>query len=178
LKAGKIIVVMGVTGCGKSSVARELANQLGTAFVDADDYHPKTNIEKMSAGIPLTDIDRWPWLNVVSTVLNDEVASNQIVVAACSMLRRAYRDHLIEKTHASVVFIYLSGTRDTIAERMSQRQNHFMPMTLLESQFQILEPPDPDESAIQIDIKSSITEITQLIRDQIDVSDLTKTHDE
>lgn len=175
MKDKKIIVVMGVTCCGKSSVARELANQLGTAFVDADDYHPKTNIEKMSDGIPLTDIDRWPWLNAVSTVLNKEVSNNQMAVSACSMLRRAYRDHLIERTNAPVVFVYLSGTRDTIAERMAQRKNHFMPMTLLESQFQILEPPGPDESAIQIDIKYSISKITQIIRDQIGFGDLAKT---
>ncbi|MBU9698633.1 gluconokinase [Rhodobacteraceae bacterium HSP-20] len=136
------IVIMGVSGCGKTSVGQALAARLGAAFVDADDLHPPANVEKMRAGVPLTDADRAPWLDRVAARLQADAP----VVVACSALRRAYRDRLRAGAGGPVTFIHLSGDRTLIAARMAARKGHYMPPALLDSQFATLEPPTAEEA--------------------------------
>ena len=148
------VVVMGVSGSGKTTVGSALAQRLGLRFVDADSLHPAANVEKMAAGIPLTDDDRWPWLDAVGAVLADGP-----VVVACSALRRVYRDRL-RVAAPDVAFVYLHASRELLEERMTHR-THFMPVSLLDSQFATLEPPAPDEHAISIDVDESVDETVQ-----------------
>lgn len=136
------IVIMGVSGCGKSSVGAALAQRLGLPYRDGDDLHPAENVAKMAAGIALTDADRWPWLDRVAQKLRDEAP----MIIGCSALRRVYRDRIREGAGGPVRFIHLAGDRDLIAGRMAQRQGHYMPPSLLDSQFAALEPPGPDEA--------------------------------
>ena len=144
----RAIVVMGVSGCGTTSVAEGLAATLSAAFIEGDSLHPPANIDKMSAGIPLTDDDRWPWLDRVS----QELASQAPVIIGCSALRRAYRDCIRAGAGGPVCFVHLAGSRALIAARMVARSGHFMPASLLDSQFAALEPPGPDEDAVTVDI--------------------------
>jgi gluconokinase len=141
------VVIMGVSGCGKSSVGEGLAARLGIPYRDGDDLHPPANVEKMRTGTPLTDDDRWPWLDRVAEVLATEAP----VMVGCSALRRAYRDRLRAGAGGPVRFIHLTGNRDVIAGRMAARTGHYMPPSLLDSQFAALEIPGPDE-ALSIDI--------------------------
>lgn len=141
------VVIMGVSGCGKSSVGEGLAARIGVPYRDGDDLHPPANVEKMRAGTPLTDDDRWPWLDRVAEALATEAP----VIIGCSALRRAYRDRLRAGAGGPVRFIHLSGSRDVIAGRMAARTGHFMAPSLLDSQFAALEAPGPDE-ALTIDI--------------------------
>ena len=143
---------MGVSGSGKTTVGSALAARLGLRFVDADDLHPAANVEKMAAGIPLTDEDRWPWLDAVGAVLADGP-----VVVACSALRRVYRDRLRAAAPA-LRLVYLHGSRELLAERMGHR-DHFMPVALLDSQLATLEVPGPDEDAIALDIAAPVDAI-------------------
>jgi gluconokinase len=138
---------MGVAGCGKSSVGAALAPALNARYIDGDDLHPPANIAKMQRGEPLTDADRWPWLALVGAVLAKPVA-----IVGCSALKRAYRDHIASQAGGPVCFIHLSGSRALIGARMKARAGHFMPATLLDSQFATLEPPMPDEFAISVEI--------------------------
>jgi gluconokinase len=142
-------VVMGVSGCGKSSVGAEFAAQIGARFVDADDLHPESNIAKMAAGIALTDTDRTPWLAVIG---REFAGSEEPLVIACSALKRRYRDAIRDQAATPIAFLHLDGTKDVIAGRMAARQGHFMPTTLLESQFVALEPLEPDEAGTRVDI--------------------------
>lgn len=143
---------MGVSGSGKTTVGKALAAALGVRFADADDLHPVSNVEKMAAGIPLTDVDRWPWLDAVGATL----AAGPAVVA-CSALRRAYRDRL--RTAAPTLrLVHLHGSRDVLSKRMRDRE-HFMPVTLLDSQLATLEVPDADENALSYDVGLSVREI-------------------
>jgi gluconokinase len=148
------IVVMGVSGCGKSSVGEGLVARLGIPYCDGDDLHPPTNVQKMRAGVPLTDDDRWPWLDRVAAVLATEAP----VIVGCSALRRAYRDRLRAGAGGLVRFIHLTGTRELIAGRMAARTGHYMPPSLLDSQFAALEVPGPDE-ALAIDIDQPLETI-------------------
>ena len=142
------IVIMGVSGCGKSTVGAALGAALGIPYRDGDDLHPVANVEKMRAGVPLTDADRWPWLDRVADVLRDEAP----VIVGCSALRRVYRDRIRAGAGGPVRFVHLVGSRDVIAARMAARTGHYMPPTLLDSQFATLEPPGPDEAvAVEID---------------------------
>jgi gluconokinase len=142
------IVLMGVSGCGKSSVGEGLSARLGIPYHDGDELHPPANVEKMRRGIPLTDDDRWPWLDRVGGVL----AHDAPVIVGCSALRRIYRDRLRAAAAGQVQFIHLAGDRDLIAARMAARTGHYMPPSLLDSQFAALEAPDPDEAlSINID---------------------------
>ena len=133
---------MGVSGCGKTTLGRALAERLGAAFVDADDLHPAAKVAKMASGQPLTDADRWPWLHRVAGALKDLAP----VVVACSALRRAYRDQL--RGAGDVRFLHLAAPQEVIADRMAARQGHFMPPGLLASQYATLEPPGPEEALI------------------------------
>ena len=156
----KTFVVMGVSGCGKSSIGELLAQVSGGVFADADDFHPPANIEKMANGIPLTDADRWSWL----AILREQIASHQsgpdCYVLACSALKQSYRDRLRgDDSHDRLNFVYLKGTKERIRHRMEQR-NHFMPPALLDSQFDTLEEP---QDAIVVDIELSPDAIVKII---------------
>lgn len=156
----RLIVVMGVSGCGKSTIAAALAQELRAIYVDGDMLHPASNIEKMSSGIPLTDDDRWPWLDHFAVSI---AALEGPVVGACSALRRIYREHITSQTGEQVLFVHLDGSRELIGERMAARDGHFMPTSLLDSQFATLEVPGPDENAVSIDISGSTAEVVRQI---------------
>lgn len=156
------IVIMGVSGCGKSSVGAGLAERLGIAYRDGDDLHPPANVDKMRAGVPLTDADRWPWLDRVAEVLRGDAP----VIVGCSALRRVYRDRIRVGAGGPVTFIHLAGDRAVIAERMAARTGHYMPTTLLDSQFATLEPPGLDE-ALTVDIDQSLPAILTTILDHL-----------
>ncbi len=142
------MVVMGVSGCGKTTVGEALAVRLGASFTDADELHPAANIAKMSRGEALTDEDRWPWLTRVGEALRGD----GMRIVGCSALKRRYRVHIRRMAGGPVMFIHLAGSKAVIAERMQARAGHFMPPALLDSQFATLEPPGPDEEAITVDI--------------------------
>ncbi|MFN4157898.1 MAG: gluconokinase [Gemmobacter sp.] len=143
------IVVMGVAGCGKSTVGAALAARLGGHYLDGDDLHPSANVEKMRRGQPLTDTDRRPWLDLVGAAL---ARMDPPALIGCSALRRAYRDRITVAAGGPVFFLHLAGSRDLIGARMAARTGHYMPTSLLDSQFATLEPPAPDEWAAEIDI--------------------------
>lgn len=157
------IVIMGVSGCGKSSVGAALSGALGIAYRDGDDLHPSANVAKMRAGEALTDDDRWPWLDRVA----HELASLAPVIVGCSALRRAYRDRIRAGAEGPVCFVHLSGSRALIAKRMAARSGHFMPASLLDSQFATLEPPAPDEDAITVDIDQPLDRLVAEILGRI-----------
>lgn len=159
------IVVMGVSGCGKSSIGAALAERMGIPYRDGDDLHPAANVEKMRAGIPLADDDRWPWLDRVAGTLRDAAP----VVVGCSALRRAYRDRIRAQAGGPVRFVHLAGSRDLIAARMAARTGHYMPLTLLDSQFATLEAPDRDE-ALTVDIAQPPERLVALIHDALQQS--------
>ncbi|MBY5766984.1 gluconokinase [Rhizobium leguminosarum] len=144
------MVVMGVAGSGKSSVGEALAASIGAVYIDGDALHPPANIEKMSKGIALTDEDRLPWLLEIGRMLRGD-AGNRLIIG-CSALKRSYREAISREAGHRVMFIYLAGTRQVIAERIRKRAGHFMPVSLLDSQFAALEEPHPDENAIRINI--------------------------
>lgn len=158
------IVVMGVSGSGKTTVGQELARLLGVPFVDADDLHPQSNRDKMAGGTPLTDEDRAPWLRVVGRAIAVEVSAGRGIVVACSALRRRYRDAIVEEARVPVRFAHLSGERGIIRERMHARIEHFMPTALLDSQLETLEPLEDDESGRAFAIDVSPAEVAQRIR--------------
>lgn len=143
-----LVVVMGVTGCGKSTVGKLLSEKLGVDFAEGDDLHPQANIDKMTAGHPLTDEDRWPWLAKVADWLADHAASGGVI--PCSSLKLAYRDRLRQGA-PNVWFLHVDVDRDTIVKRVSERKGHFMPATLVDSQFATLEPLGADEAGAPID---------------------------
>ena len=155
--AGGQFVVMGVSGCGKSTVASMLAARTGGIFLDADDFHSPENKAKMAAGIPLTDEDRWGWLDTSNHELKTQAKTGRAIFLACSALRQAYRDRLSDGL-PNLRFIYLKGSRELIRSRIESRKNHFMPPALLESQFATLEEPD---DAIVVGIENSISEIVE-----------------
>jgi gluconokinase len=138
------IVVMGVTGSGKTSAARELTGQLGWEYIDGDDLHPEANVAKMAGGTPLDDEDRWPWLRRIAEVIGEHEAAGISLVITCSALKRSYRD-LLRDGHPSVWFAHVDVTREVLAERLAARQGHFMPPSLLDSQLATLEPLAEDE---------------------------------
>jgi gluconokinase len=152
------IVAMGVSGSGKSTVGAALAQRLRVPFADADDFHPPANIAKMTAGDALNDDDRFPWLEAIGEWLADRCATGGVM--SCSALKRKYRDQL--RRHCpEVEFIHLSGTPEIIANRQASRPGHFMPASLLASQFQTLEPLEADERGIAIDVDQSIDSIVE-----------------
>jgi ribose 5-phosphate isomerase A len=146
-----ILVIMGVSGTGKSTVARELAARLGWSFEEGDALHPEANIAKMHAGMPLTDADRQPWLERVAAWIDDQRAKKQPGIITCSALKRSYRQIIIGD-RTEVRLVYLRGGRDLIAEHLAGRRGHFMPASLLQSQFDTLEEPDPSEDPLTIDV--------------------------
>lgn len=160
---GAAIVVMGVSASGKSTVGTLLAERLGASFIEGDRFHLPASIAKMSAGIPLTDADRWPWLEAVGREIARLAADGRPVVCACSALKRAYRDRLRENAGLPLTFVYLDGSRELIAARMAARTGHFFPASLLDSQFATLEPPGEDEGAITADLRLPLEEMVERI---------------
>ena len=155
------IVVMGVSGAGKSTVGRLIAARLDCPFRDADSFHPAANIEKMRRGEPLTDDDRRPWLETLRQRLDQSADRGEDVVLACSALKHEYRDYLREDVSAPVRYVYLEGSEELIRERLAKRKGHFMPPGLLHSQFEALEPP---KDALRVDIAPPVEEIAETIR--------------
>ncbi len=151
------IVLMGVAGTGKSAVGRPLAQRLGWHFAEGDEFHPPANIEKMREGTPLTDEDRWPWLRSLARWTREQAAAGTSTVLTCSALRRAYRDVLREGVEETV-FVHLVGDPEVIGARMRAR-HHFMPTSLLDSQFATLEPLEPGEPGLTVDIRRPLSEI-------------------
>ncbi|MEM8626850.1 MAG: gluconokinase [Pseudomonadota bacterium] len=146
---------MGVAGCGKSTIGEGIANHLGGVYVEGDELHPQANIDKMSAGKPLDDGDRMPWLTKVAHALIEHGGKQDgPVLVGCSALKRKYRDHIRDNAGKPVTFVFLDGSRELIEGRMSARQGHFMPTSLLDSQFADLQPPQDDEQFIRVDISS------------------------
>ena len=142
-----VVVVMGVSGSGKTTIAAGLARDAGWTLLEGDSFHPPANVAKMHAGTPLTDDDRWPWLHAIAAAIDAVRARGGSAVVACSALKRAYRDILVGD-RPDVVLAYLQGSRALIGERMAARHGHFMPAALLDSQFATLEEPAPEERAI------------------------------
>lgn len=155
-----VLVVMGVSGCGKSTVAGIVAGRLGWDLAEGDDLHPAANVAKMAAGIALTDEDRWPWLDLVAAWIREHTAAGRPGVITCSALRRSYRDRL---RGDDVIFVHLSGTKETINRRLAARTDHFMPSALLDSQLATLEPLEPDERALVVEIGPAPAELADEI---------------
>jgi gluconokinase len=162
LVPARIVIVMGVSSSGKSTVGQSIARRLHVPFLDGDGYHPPANVEKMRAGIPLVDEDRWPWLQSLAQALHEAADRKDAAVGACSALRRIYRDYLVEKAGEPILFVYLEGTKELIAARMARRQHEYMPASLLDSQFATLEIPDPEtENVLIVPVTDSVDRITQ-----------------
>jgi gluconokinase len=161
-----IVLLMGVCGCGKTTIGRALTAKLNWPFLDADTLHPPANVAKMASGIPLTDADRWPWFDRIAAETRRHAAAGTHVVIACSALKQAYRDRLTKG--GSVRVVYLKGDAETIAPRLAGRTGHFMPPSLLASQFATLEEPD---DAIVVDITqpvaAQVAAITRALREQL-----------
>lgn len=152
--ATKHVVVMGVSGCGKSTVAAALGKALGWEIGEADDFHPQSNIEKMSAGLALNDDDRRPWLEDLAAWMAAQSEAGRSTVVACSALRRMYRD-ILRDGPPNLGVIHLDGPMEVVAERLAGRKGHFMPPSLLQSQFDTLEPLEPDELGIRLDLRET-----------------------
>lgn len=161
-----LVVVMGVSGSGKTTIGAALAQRLRVPFADADDFHPQANIDKMSAGIPLTDDDRGPWLATIATWLADHAAGGG--VASCSALKRSYRD-VLAAAAPQAFFVHLHGEPDVIAARVAGRPGHFMPAALVESQFATLEPLEPGEHGAVLDVDQQVDD---LVTQSLDLLDL------
>jgi gluconokinase len=153
-----VAVVMGVSGSGKTTIGEALATRLGWHFIDGDDLHPPENVAKMHAGIPLDDSDRAPWLAAIARQIDDWIAAETSGVITCSALKRHYRDIVIG-ARPSVRLIYLAGSAETIAKRLAARHGHFMPASLLQSQFATLEPPTADENPVFVRIEKPVEAI-------------------
>jgi carbohydrate kinase (thermoresistant glucokinase family) len=159
--------IMGVAGSGKSTIARMLAKRRGWSVIEGDAFHPRANVEKMSAGIPLTDEDRWPWLRAIAAEIDARRARGESSVVASSALKRAYRVILIGD-RPDVPLVYLKGSKELISARLKARRGHFMPPSLLDSQFATLEEPGPDEDPIVLSIEPPVEAIVDELGRQLD----------
>lgn len=161
------LVLMGVSGCGKTSVANALTHTLGWPYAEADDFHPQANKDKMAAGIALNDDDRWPWLESLKTWMSNNALAGNSSIVTCSALKRSYRE-LLAGAEGHVFFIHLAGDQELIASRMSMRVGHFMPATLLPSQFATLEPLEADEHGITLDINKNVPQLVAEILAEVE----------
>lgn len=164
-----VLVVMGVSGSGKSTVAELLAEQLGWEFREGDDLHPPENVAKMASGRPLNDEDRAPWLALIAEWIGERTCAGQTGVVTCSALKRSYREVLRSKAapDSRVIFVHLVGTRHRIDERLSERTGHFMASSMLASQLATLEPLEPDEDGIRVDVGPPPDEIVARILEEL-----------
>lgn len=162
-RTARLIIVMGVSGCGKSTIGQALADRLGVRFLDGDLLHPPANIEKMSGGTPLTDEDRWPWMAIIANRMRETADEDGRVVGACSALKRSYRDFLQQQAGEPVLFVHLEGSRELIGARQANRPGHFMPASLLDSQFAALEPPAPDEPVVTVSVADPVDKIVDQV---------------
>ena len=160
------LVVMGVSGSGKSTIAEKLAERLRWRYEDGDKYHPASNVAKMSAGHPLTDEDRWPWLRAIADEIDRVCSAGEHAVIACSALKRVYREILVHGRD-DVRIIYLQGTQELIADRLAKRKGHFMPPGLLASQFKTLEPPEENENPVTASIDAPVDAVVDDIIHQL-----------
>lgn len=163
------LIVMGVSGSGKSTIAARLAERLDWTYEDGDRFHPASNVAKMSAGQPLTDEDRWPWLQAIADEIDRVCRSGGHAVIACSALKRAYRDVLVHG-RGDVRIVFLDGTQALIADRLARRKGHFMPLGLLDSQFKTLEPPARDENPVTVSIDAPVESIIEDVVRQLKIS--------
>ncbi|ARM87107.1 gluconokinase [Rhizobium sp. CIAT894] len=150
------IIVMGVSGCGKSSVGEKLGEALHLHFVEGDGLHPAANVEKMSKGIALTDEDRMPWLDLIGERMQASLQKGEGIVVSCSALKRIYRDRLRAAVGGKLFFVYLEGSKALLTQRMGERKGHFMPVSLLESQLATLEAPTGEPGVVTVDIDDTI----------------------
>ena len=157
-----VIVLMGVSSSGKSTIGLRLAQLLHWPFRDADSFHPPANIAKMSRGIALDDADRWPWLDAIAAWIDAQLAQGQSGLVSCSALKRSYRRRLV-RDRTDVRLVYLQGNFALIGERMQRRRDHFMPLSLLKNQFDVLEEPTPEENALNVSIAQPAEAVTQTI---------------
>jgi gluconokinase len=162
------LIVMGVSGSGKSTIADQLGERLGWRYEDGDNFHPASNVAKMKAGHPLTDEDRWPWLRAIAAEIDRVCKAGDHVVIACSALKRAYRDILVHGRR-DVRIVYLKGSQQLIADRLAKRKGHFMPAGLLDSQFATLEPPADSEAPVTVSIDASVETIVDDIVHQLGI---------
>ena len=158
-----VLILMGVSGAGKSTIGTMLSERLGWPFEDADNFHPPTNIAKMSAGTPLTDEDRWPWLHAIAEWIERTRLSGGHGIVGCSALKRRYRDVLVGNAGADVRLVHLRGDEALIAARQAARPGHFMPQSLVRSQFEALEEPDADERVLVVSVEIPPAEIVETI---------------
>jgi carbohydrate kinase (thermoresistant glucokinase family) len=157
-----VVVLMGVSSSGKTTIGRRLAKLLGWPFRDADSFHPPANIEKMRRGIPLDDNDRWPWLDAIAQWIEQQLANGQSGLVSCSALKRSYRRRLIrDRRHVRLVF--LQGSFELIRQRMQRRRQHFMPVSLLKNQFDVLEEPQADENALIVPVSLPAPRVAEII---------------
>jgi gluconokinase len=162
-----IVIVFGVSGAGKTTIGKLLAEELGWQFYEADDFHPRANIEKMRSGLPLTDEDRWPWLERLREQIMRSLAAKENAVLACSALKRMYREHL--RVSGDVKFVFLRGDYALIERQLRRRRGHFMNPALLQSQFADLEEPQPDEDVLTIDLGRSPQELVDEIKAKLNL---------
>src|SRR5262245_62036278 len=156
------VVLMGVSSSGKSTTGLMLSEHLGWPFRDADSFHPPANIAKMSRGIPLEDGDRWPWLDAIAAWIDENLAARQSVLVSCSALKRSYRRRLV-RDRSDVRLVFLKGSLALIGKRMAERRDHFMPVSLLQNQFEVLEEPSPDENALVVSVTLPVERVAQTI---------------
>ncbi|MBN9316127.1 MAG: gluconokinase [Devosia sp.] len=166
-KPARIIIVMGVSSSGKSAVGAALGRRLHAPFLDGDGYHPPANKEKMRAGIPLVDEDRWPWLETLARALAEAADQKGVAVGACSALKRAYRDYLIEKAEEPILFVFLDGDIEVIRKRIEARHHEFMSPKLLDSQFATLERPGDDENVLRVDVADPVETIATRVAKEL-----------
>jgi carbohydrate kinase (thermoresistant glucokinase family) len=163
LVPARIIVVMGVSSSGKTVTGKAIARRLHAPFLDGDDFHPAANKEKMRAGTPLTDDDRWPWLKSLAHAMHKGAERKGVAVGACSALRRAYRDYLTQEAGEPILFVYLEGDQALIAARIALRQHEYMPASLLTSQFATLEVPGADENVLAVPVTLPVETIAERV---------------
>ena len=163
-----VIIIFGVSGAGKTTIGKLLARDLRWRFIEADDFHPAANIEKMRSGHPLTDNDRWPWLEQLRQQIERSLSARENAVLACSALKRAYRDRL----HVSdeIKFVFLRGDYALVQKQLRTRHAHFMNAALLQSQFDDLEEPEPDENVLTIELGRTPEEIVERIKTNLDLA--------
>lgn len=160
--APPVFIVMGVAGTGKTTIGALLAGRLGWLYAEADDFHPASNVDKMAAGVPLTDADRKPWLDAIGCWIDERAAAGEPGVVSCSGLKRAYRDRL-RAGRPQVRVVFLEGSRELIMRRLAARHGHFMRVEMLDSQLADLEPPQPDEGATVVSVDATPNEIVDAI---------------